>query len=45
VLEFTPPLVLTRADAERGVELLDEALTEVESGRFPDERLGPYVGW
>ena len=45
VLEFTPPLVLTRADAERGVELLDQALTEVESGQFPDERLVPYVGW
>jgi 4-aminobutyrate aminotransferase len=45
VLEFTPPLTLTRADVDRGVEVLDRALTEVESGSFPDERLGPYVGW
>jgi acetylornithine/succinyldiaminopimelate/putrescine aminotransferase len=31
ILRLTPPLVLTEAQAARGLELLDAALTEVET--------------
>ena len=45
VLEFTPPLTLTRADTDEGIDALDRALSDVEAGRIPDEHLGKYVGW
>lgn len=45
VLEITPPLTMTREEAQRGLEIIDEALSDVVGGRFPDEKLGMYVGW
>ena len=32
-VRFSPPLVLTRAEAETAVRIFDEALTEVEGSR------------
>ncbi|MFN8234448.1 MAG: hypothetical protein U0V56_13615 [Actinomycetota bacterium] len=34
-LAFAPPLVFTRAQAERTVEVLDAALSETEAGALP----------
>jgi 4-aminobutyrate aminotransferase len=45
VLEITPPLTMTRQEADRGLAIIDEALSDVEHGRFPDEKLGAYAGW
>jgi 4-aminobutyrate aminotransferase len=45
VLEITPPLTMTREEADRGLAIIDEALSDVEGGRFPDEKLGQYAGW
>ena len=45
VMEITPPLTMTPDEADRGIEILDQALTDVESGQFPDEKLGRYAGW
>lgn len=45
VLEITPPLTLTRADVDRGVDILDRSLADVEAGRVPDAKLGSYAGW
>jgi 4-aminobutyrate aminotransferase len=45
VLEITPPLTMTRQEAEQGLSIVDQALTDVEEGRFPDEKLGQYAGW
>jgi 4-aminobutyrate aminotransferase len=45
VIEVTPPLTLTRAQAEQGLAIVDQALCDVEAGRFPDEKLGLYAGW
>jgi 4-aminobutyrate aminotransferase len=45
VLEITPPLTMTREEADRGLAIVDEALSDVEGGRFPDEKLGQYAGW
>ncbi len=45
VLEITPPLTMTREQAAQGLAIIDEALTDVEAGRFPDEKLGMYAGW
>lgn len=45
VLEITPPLTLTRADVDRGVDILDRSLADVEAGRVADDELGSYAGW
>lgn len=45
VIEITPPLVLTRELAEDGLVRFEQALTDVEKGKVPDERLGAFKGW
>jgi 4-aminobutyrate aminotransferase len=45
VLEITPPLILTRAQADEGVALLDQALADVEAGQVSDEAIAVYAGW
>jgi 4-aminobutyrate aminotransferase len=45
VLELTPPLVLTRADAARAVTILDQAITDVMAGRVSDEIINDFSGW
>ncbi|MGQ9600406.1 MAG: aspartate aminotransferase family protein [Anaerolineae bacterium] len=45
VLEITPPLILTEAEADEGVALLDQALSDVEAGKVSDETIAPYAGW
>jgi 4-aminobutyrate aminotransferase len=45
VLEITPPLILTEAEVDEGVAILDQALSDVEMGRVSDEVIAPYSGW
>ena len=45
VLEMTPPLVLTRAEADRAADILDQALGDVAEGRVPDSVLDGFEGW
>jgi 4-aminobutyrate aminotransferase len=45
VLEITPPLILTQAEADEGVAILDQALSDVEAGKVSDEVVAPYAGW
>ena len=45
VLEITPPLILSEAEVDEGVAILDQALSEVEMGRVSDEVIAPYSGW
>jgi acetylornithine/succinyldiaminopimelate/putrescine aminotransferase len=44
VLEITPPLTITATEVDRGMELLEQALADVERGLVPDERIGK-IGW
>lgn len=45
VLEFTPPLTLTRDQASAGVALLDQAISDVMAGRVDRSALAAFAGW
>lgn len=45
VLEITPPLLMTTAEVDEGVSILDQALTDVAAGRVSDEKIARFAGW
>lgn len=45
VLELTPPVTLTQAEAREGVAILDQALADVAAGRIDDAVLEDFAGW
>ncbi|MEW5785587.1 MAG: aspartate aminotransferase family protein [Bacillota bacterium] len=45
VLEFTPPLTLTREEADEGLAKLEEALDDVSQGRVKDAEVARFAGW
>jgi 4-aminobutyrate aminotransferase len=45
VLEFTPPLTLTEAEADEGVAIVDQAITDVVNGQVSDADVAPFMMW
>jgi 4-aminobutyrate aminotransferase len=45
VLELTPPLTLTAAEAREGIDIIDRALRDVAQGRVADADVAPYMMW
>ncbi|MBW1676092.1 MAG: aspartate aminotransferase family protein [Deltaproteobacteria bacterium] len=45
VLELTPPLILSSKEAEEAIEILDQAITDVEHDRVSDEKIRGFKGW
>jgi 4-aminobutyrate aminotransferase len=45
VLEITPPLVLTEAEAVRAAEILGAAIADAAAGRVDAEEVAKYAGW
>jgi 4-aminobutyrate aminotransferase len=45
VLEFTPPLTLSDAEVDEGVDILDAALADVAAGRVDEAAATQYAGW
>jgi 4-aminobutyrate aminotransferase len=45
VLELTPPLTLSEAEAREGIAIIDQALTDVTRGLVSDADVAPYMMW
>ena len=45
VLEITPPLVLTEAQAARAAEILGAAIADAAAGKVDAEEVAKYAGW
>ena len=45
VVEILPPLTIEEAEVDEGLAILEQALADVEAGRFDDAKLAPYAGW
>jgi 4-aminobutyrate aminotransferase len=45
VVELTPPLTIGSADVDEALSIIERALSDVEAGRFDDEKLAPFAGW
>ncbi len=45
VIELTPPLILTRAEIDEGVDILAQATRDYLEGDIPDKAIAPYAGW
>ena len=45
VLELTPPITLSAAEVQDGLQILDRALEDVANQRVPDAALTGYAGW
>jgi 4-aminobutyrate aminotransferase len=44
-LELTPPLTLSKAEAEEGIDIIDRAMTDVTRGLVSDADVAPYMMW
>lgn len=45
VLEITPPLIISDKELKEALESLDNAISDVENHRVPDEAIRMFQGW
>ncbi len=45
VLELTPPLIITPEEIEKGADILEAAISDVEKGLVPDSLVEDYTGF
>ena len=45
VLELTPPLIISEKESKLGIEILDQAITDVSNGLVSDSAINKYKGW
>lgn len=45
VLELTPPLVLTKAEADEAADIIGQAIGDAAAGKVSDETVRAFAGW
>ena len=45
VLEITPPLTVSEAEVEEGLDIIDRALSDVAKGAVSDESVQAFMNW
>jgi 4-aminobutyrate aminotransferase len=45
VLELTPPLTLTQREADEGIAIIDQAMSDVARGVVSDQDVAPFMMW
>lgn len=45
VIELTPPLIIGKEHVDQAIEILDQAIGDIEKGRVPDEIVKRFTGW
>jgi 4-aminobutyrate aminotransferase len=45
IVELTPPLIISPEEIERGVDILETAISDVEKGLVPDSLVKEYTGF
>jgi 4-aminobutyrate aminotransferase len=45
VLEITPPLILTEDEADEGVAILDQAISDALAGNVDERAVAAFAGW
>jgi 4-aminobutyrate aminotransferase len=45
VVEITPPLILTIDQAEKGLQIFEQSLSDVEAGKVADSEVSAFAGW
>ncbi|TIW07401.1 MAG: aminotransferase class III-fold pyridoxal phosphate-dependent enzyme, partial [Mesorhizobium sp.] len=45
VLELTPPLTLSKSEADEGISIIDQALQDVAAGKVSTDLLSSFTGW
>jgi len=45
VLEITPPLTVSEAEIEEGLDIIDRTLTDVANGVVSDESVQAFMNW
>ena len=45
VIELTPPLVITSEEIEKGADILEQAISDVEKDEVPDSAVKEYTGF
>lgn len=45
VLELTPPLMLSKSEADEAVDIIGRAITDAATGKVSDEAVRAFAGW
>jgi len=45
VLRIAPPLVITKEELDKGIDIIDQSMKDVERGKVSDDILQKIIGW
>lgn len=45
VIEFTPPYILTKDQADKAVAILEQSINDAANGKVSEEKMSAFAGW